>query len=300
MSLHASTRPLLGLHTLSSLRSRAWAWFILSLIISCANDVLIKSLGMGLPGIEVSFLRFFWAALLLLIAAPSQVRASFMQTHHAVHLGRSVFLCAGMAIWTTYLPYVPLSQATIINFTIPLITLVLGRVCLKETVSIRQYQATGLGLLGILLTLHGVSEHMAWPALSLLLGAVCFASCDVFNKVSGRSDALLPTLFYTALYTAILSSPLAFYAWCTPTLKDLGVTLLLGFHANVLFFCLLKAFQTLQLSQVAPLRYLELVLSIGAGFFIFGEWPTIPMLFGGCIVIVGATLALTETESDSQ
>jgi S-adenosylmethionine uptake transporter len=72
---------------------------------------------------------------------------------------------------------------------------------------------------------------------------------------------------------------------------------LLGFNANMLFYCLLKAFQTLQLSQVASLRYLELVLAIAAGFFIFQETPSVQTLIGGCIVTIGATLAMTESNA---
>jgi len=278
---------------------QAWSWFILSLVISCGNDVLVKKLGVELSGIEISFLRFFWAALLLIIAFPSQIYTSFSTTHHKIHLGRSVFLCTGMGIWTSFLPIVPLSQATIINFTIPLITMILGRAFLKEHISFRQYQATALGIIGIVMTLELSSFHIALPAMGLVFGAICFASCDVFNKVSGTDDALIPTLFYTALYTAALSAPLAYMQWSEPKRLDMIMTIILGANANILFYCLLKAFQTLQLSQVASLRYLELVLAIGAGFIFFGEIPSISTLMGSVFVILGATLAITESQSAS-
>ncbi len=280
-------------------RYQPWAWFLLSLVISCGNDIIVKMLGMGvsLPGIEVSFLRFFWAACLLLIAFPKTLLSAFYTTNHRIHVGRSFFLCVGMGIWTSFLPLVPLSHATIINFTIPLITLFLGHFLLKEQISSRQYQATALGIIGVTLTLHGIEAHMAWPAAGLFFGAICFASCDVFNKVSGRDDALIPTLFYTALYTAILSAPFAFHVWTPPHSQGLALSALLGFNANILFFCLLKAFQKLQLSQVASLRYLELVFAIAAGFFLFNEHPSVQTLIGGCIVIIGATLAITENKT---
>jgi S-adenosylmethionine uptake transporter len=135
--------------------------------------------------------------------------------------------------------------------------------------------------------------------MGLVFGAICFASCDVFNKVSGTDDALIPTLFYTALYTAALSAPLAYMQWSEPKRLDMIMTIILGANANILFYCLLKAFQTLQLSQVASLRYLELVLAIGAGFIFFGEIPSISTLMGSVFVILGATLAITESQSAS-
>ncbi len=252
---------------------------------------------MALPGVQVSFLRFFWAGSLLFLVFPRTILKAFPQTNHYVHLGRSVFLFTGMGIWNSFLPLVPLSHATIINFTIPLITLILGHSLLKENISSRQYQATGLSIFGVAVTLRGVSTSIAWPALGLLLGSICFASCDVFNKVSGRNDALIPTLFYTALYTAGLSAPFALYAWVPLHAQGLMISALLGLNANILFYSLLKAFQKLQLSQVASLRYLELVLALSAGFFLFDEIPSIPTLIGGCIVIVGSTLVIMESHA---
>ncbi|MBM4222179.1 MAG: DMT family transporter [Gammaproteobacteria bacterium] len=285
----------LVLRSISLSRStQAWLWFLGSLLISTTNDVIVKHIGLRLSGIEVSFFRFFFAAVILLVTCYKPLQAT-ARVHHRTHILRSLFLGAGMSIWTMALPHVHLVQATMINLTIPLMNLVLARSLLGESISTRQYIATFLGFAGVLLTLHGNvwahgSLHMA--ELSLLVGAWFFAYVDLLNKISGGEEAFVSTLFWTAVYTSIFCAIGTFYAFTMPSLYELSLLAALGCNANALFYCLLRALSILKLSDLAPMKYVEVLLALMGGWIFFSEQPSLHTCLGGVLIMIAAIQAV--------
>lgn len=271
-------------------------WFVLVSFVSALNDALIKLTGTRLSGIQIAFLRFFFSFLTLL---PFMLRAglrSFVTPHWKVHSIRSLFLFLALAPWCYGVIVLPLSLVTTISFSTPLFVLVLSHFFLKETIDVPRLVATLIGFGGILISAG--PSHIEWSSAALLLIAstVLFASLDVINKkMLIRNESLLSLLFFSALGTTCLSAPFALLDWQTPTLFECGMLLLLGVGANMILFCLLRAFQFCELSSLQPLRYVELLVSSAMGVVLFHEWPTVSTLLGATL-IVPATLYITRAE----
>jgi S-adenosylmethionine uptake transporter len=60
---------------------------------------------------------------------------------------------------------------------------------------------------------------------------------------------------------------------------------MLGIGANILFYCLLKAFQYMDASALAPFRYCDFLVSALFGFLFFSEKPTLSTCLGFLIII---------------
>lgn len=261
------------------------AWFILSLVIGSLNDVAMKFLGYQLPSMEVAFLRFFFSALVLLPLMITRGTQAFHTSRLSVHAMRGLLLFGGIALWCYGLTVVHMTAAVVINFTIPLFVLVLAMIFLKEKVGLARWIATMVGFSGIIVVLNPTSIDFDIAAMLLVLGSLMFAMLDVLNKKYVVKESTISMLFYSAVFTTLFGLIPAYYVWVPPTAKELLILFVLGAGANMLLYCLLKAFALIDASAVSPYRYTELFISAGFGFAFFQEIPTTSTLIGACIVV---------------
>lgn len=272
-------------------------WMIMVCAISNMNDILVKHVGGRLSGAEVAFFRFTFSTLVLLPFMLAGGVKSFKTAHPSVHFVRALLLFMAIAPWCYGVAALPLTLATTLSFTTPLFVLPLALVFLKESVGWQRWAATLVGFAGILVSLNPGDAVFNPLALLLILSTVMFASLDVINKkLLIQDEGLLPMLFFSAVGTMVLGFIPAILDWQTPTLHELFFLLLLGGGANMILFCLLKAFSSTEVSALQPFRYVELILSAIFGFALFGEIPHMHLLLGAAI-IVPATLYITYFET---
>ena len=265
-------------------------WYILSLIISNGNDIIQKGLGNNLHSIQLTFLRFVFGTLTLLpLMLLKYKEKSFYTPRPAIHIIRGALLFGGIGLWCYGLKIVDLTIATTINFTIPIFILILATFFLNENIGWARWIATVVGFLGIMIVLKPMSSGFDPSTLLLLLSAVMFAMLDVTNKKYVIKESLLAMLFYTALVTMLFGLVPSIYLWQTPTLQQYGLLMLLGIGANLILYCLLKAFKSADASAMAPFRYVELFLAALSGYYLFEEIPK-SSTWIGAIIIIPSTL----------
>jgi drug/metabolite transporter (DMT)-like permease len=69
------------------------------------------------------------------------------------HFIRGLFLALAIFLWISGLKSSQVTIATIINFTIPISILILAHIVLKETVSLKLWVVSFVGVIGILITI---------------------------------------------------------------------------------------------------------------------------------------------------
>jgi len=119
---------------------------------------------------------------------------------------------------------------------------------------------------------------------------------DVINKKYVVKESMLAMLFYTALFTVVIASVPAYFVWKALTLHQFVLLFLLGCGANLILYCLLKAFKYADASAIAPFRYVELILSAGFSIVIFKEIPSIALI-SGILIIVPCTMYFAYIEN---
>lgn len=261
------------------------SWFLLSLLVSNLNDVTAKYLGGNLHPTQVAFLRFLFGTLSLLPFMLYYRATSFKTSRPLVHVARGTLLFFGISIWIFGLNFIHITAATILTFTIPLFILILAPIFLGEKVSPRLWFATIIGFLGVLVVFNPLKADFNTLSLVMLLSSLMFASLDIINKKFVIQESMLSMLFYSAVVTTILGFYPAYLFWQQVTTHQLVLLFALGAGSNLILYFLLKAFSIINASDVAPYRYLELVLSAFFGFIIFAEIPTFETMIGACIII---------------
>lgn len=260
-------------------------WFTISLVVGALNDVAMKWLGSRLPSMEIAFLRFFFSTLVLLPVMLYYGKPAFYTSRITIHALRGLLLFGAIALWCYGLTKVHMTAAVVINFTIPLFVLVLAMIFLGEKVGPTRWIATVIGFSGVIVVLNPTDLHFNIAGGMLVLGSFMFALLDILNKKYVVQESTLSMLFYSAAFTTILGFIPAYMVWVAPTSQEFLILFVLGAGANLLLYCLLRAFALIDASAVSPFRYTELFISAGFGYLFFTEIPTLSTILGACIVI---------------
>lgn len=271
------------------------SWFLLSLVSSSANDVMSKYLGTRLHSFEVAFFRFFFSSIVLLPFVVYYGKNTLKTSRPFVHILRGLLLFFGMTSWTYGLTIAPVTTATVVSFSIPLFTLILAVFFLNENIIWQRWVVTVVGFIGLVITLKPHAEDFNPEILYFVLAAISFAMLDIINKKFVIKESMISMLFYSAIVTTVVSLPVASQYWLTPSSFELALLFVLGSSGSLILFFLLKAFSMVDATATAPYRYLELVISAIAAYFIFNEFPDKSTLHGA-IIIIPATLFIIYSE----
>ena len=203
-------------------------WFFAHQAIGVGNDVIMKYTGSTLGVAQVVFLRFAFATLTMLPVMLSSGIDSFKTDRIPLHIARSVLLAAGIALYCQGLAIAPIAVVTTLNFTIPLFTLVMARIFLKERVDATRWIGTLVGFAGVMVVVQpgGAAFNPMW--LVVLVSAAMFASLDVLNKVFVGKESFWAMIFYTAFFTTLIAAVPAWMAWVPPSAMQLGLLAVLG------------------------------------------------------------------------
>lgn len=270
-------------------------WFLGSLFVSSVNDVISKYLGSSISPYEVMFFRYLFGLITLLPFMLYYGRKTFLTSRPLVHVARGGLLFGGIALWYHALNVVMVTMATVVSFTIPLFVLIFAKIFLGENVNKARWIATIVGLAGVIIVINPVTTSFNAMSGLLVIGSMMFAGLDIINKKFVIKESMFAMLFYSNIVTLLLSIIPAYLEWSTPSLHDLCLFLILGGGANLILFCLLKAFALDDASALAPYRYTELFISAALGYLIFSEIPTIHTVIGA-MIIIPATLFVIYNE----
>lgn len=232
----------------------------------------------GLHSLEVTHFRLLISTTLLI---PWALQAH-LRGRHAVclrpHLLRGTLLFISTALWHYGLNKVPLALATIVEFSIPVITLISSYFLLRERVPFTLWLTTA----GIFSSLSATSLYyqpdtttISKELAILLLSAMLYALIDTLHKQQVRALPAYHTLFYVTL-TATCWAIWPAYTHASTEQQLLNAMWLLvasGLANSLLLYCLLKAYSHTHLSELAPIRYLQLPIAISLGYAINDPTP---------------------------
>ena len=182
------------------------------------------------------------------------------------------------------------SQAFIINYLWPIMSVVFACLLLKEKLTARKWIAFALSFLGVL-TVAG-NELLAFEAETLIgvvlcvLAAVCYGAFTALNRKWRYDDQITVMLsfFVTFILTAVINL-------CTPEAPSLGFGEWLGFAWNGVFVMAIAtvtwalALKFGSTSKISNLAYITPFLSLVWTFLILRE-PIKPLSVVGLAVIV--------------
>lgn len=268
--------------------------FFAALVAFATFDAGAKRLLEHYPAPFLNVVRYVAVATLALFLL---WRAGRPRLRDAPHKGllvlRGLMLATVGTCFMTALIWMPLSEATAIYFTSPLIMVALSPWLLGERVRAAQWAAVAVGFAGMLLIVRPGADL---PWLGTLLMAVSAVSYAVFQVLTRKLAGPVPgpvQYAYTALICLIATAlPAPFFLpdpW--PAAPDLALIVGLGLCSGLAQILLISAFQRVPAATLAPLNYFQLLLAVIFSTF-WLQRPPDSMAMAGMLLIMAAGMFL--------
>ncbi|MFZ1680186.1 MAG: DMT family transporter [Rhizobiaceae bacterium] len=263
---------------------------------------LIKLAGPLPPG-EIVFFRSFFAILPVTayVLLTGEGLAAFRSSDPAGQIWRGVIGVTSMGLGFYGLTKLPLPEAVVIGYAMPLFTVILGWALLKEKVRAYRWSAVVLGLAGVVMA--------SWPRLTVL-GApdlatreLAFGALAVIGSAAFAAGAMIQVRRLVAreatntivLWFSITSSALALltipFGWEVPTPRAFALLMVGGFFGGLGQVLMTSCYRFADVSTIAPFEYTSFLVSLLIGWLVFADAPSWQMLSGG-LVVVAAGLAI--------
>ena len=265
-----------------------------AMLIVPVMDAIAKLLSDRYPILQLVWARFFFHFLLITpLALWRHGPAAFVTETPILQVGRGLFLLAATAFFFAAIKFIPLTDAIALIFFDAVIVLVLAALFLREQVAPSRWVAAGLGLIGVLMIVRPGFETFHWASLMALAASVFFALYLLSTRLLTRRAPPLITLSYQSVGGFVLMSALMPFVWVEPVMMDLALMSAIGLTGAAGHLLLIRAFETADVSLLAPYLYTEIIMQAVLGYWLFGDIPDTWAWLGITLIItVGIFLSL--------
>jgi drug/metabolite transporter (DMT)-like permease len=250
------------------------------------NMSLAKLLNKNLSIIMIIFVRCFFGVMLFMPFVLNNGISYFKTSRLRLHVIRIILICGAM--FCTYYAYthLPISIATSISFTKPLIIVFLARIILKEKVLIKHWIAVIFGYLGILVVIRPSIISFSYGVISSIFANVFMSFAILTVKKLNETESRKTLILYNNTVILLFTGLLVLFSEFTITAKDLWLLLAMGITAIFSQYCYISALKIEKPSVLAPFEYTRLIFAIPIGYVLFNESITSWLLIGVIMIII--------------
>lgn len=256
-------------------------------------DAIVKSLGQRYPVPVLVWARYGIQALAMMLWLLPQMGSALVRTQRLwLQLARGAILPLSSLCFFSALRYLPLAEATAINYTTPVLVMILAAVFLGERMTRSRIALVIAGIAGMFIIVRPGSEVFQGAALFGFAAAMFYAVYQILTRKLASEDPRV-TLFYPAIVgTVLISAAMPWYVggvempW-----PDLALVASTGLFGTIGHFVFILAFQRAPASALTPFTYMQLVWATLIGWFAFGNFPDAWTL-AGMAVIAGSGLLI--------
>ncbi len=274
---------------------RAILLMSIAVILFAIVDTLSKYLTGAYPVTQILWTRYVFHTLLMVVAiVPRHGLALFKTSRPGIQILRGILLAAAALFFVAAIKYMPLAEATAIQFLAPLLVTLLAVVFLKEKVDTARWLAVLAGFAGVLIIIRPGSGIFTWFSIMLLGTAILFASYQVLTRRYAGLESPYSLIFYPGLLGVTLLAPTLPFAWATPhDLADLGWLALAGMLYGSGHLILILAYKQAPASRLAAFSYMQLVWVTLGGYIVFDTFPDNGSLTGIAILVTSGIYLAT-------
>ncbi|MFN4772613.1 MAG: DMT family transporter [Gemmatimonas sp.] len=214
---------------------------------------------------------------------------------------RGVLGCLGLTCFFYSLVHLPLSDATLLQYTNPIWAALLAALLLGERITRRTALCLVASVVGVVMVVRPSALGALWgsavvplPSLATavaLVGAACSAGSYVTVRRMGRAEDPRRVVFYLPLVTVPLTLPFALPGWVWPTAQEWLLLTAMSVATQLAQTFMTKALQRETAARATAVGYLQLVFAAVWGALVFDDHPS-GWSVAGAAIIVASTLLL--------
>ncbi len=262
--------------------------------------MLISTLAFACMNTTVKYLSNFSAFQIVLFRSVGSLfftfgfllknKISFAGKNKKLLILRGIVGVTSMSLFFMSTKYLPIGSAVSLRYLAPIFAAIFAVFLLKEKIKLMQWFFFAMAFAGVLV-LKGFDKEVSGYGLMLIFISALFSGLVyiILSKI-GKSEHPVVVVNYFMIISTLVGLFGALNNWVWPVGKEwflLGILGVFGYFGQVY---MTKAFQIASTTQVAPLKYIEVVFTLLFGTFIFNEVYTFWSLLGIALIIGGLIL----------
>ncbi|MDH5355751.1 MAG: DMT family transporter [Gammaproteobacteria bacterium] len=267
---------------------------VIAMTMITTNDAIIKHLTQVFEIGQIMFLRgllvcIFFVVIMRVKKQPVIVKAAF----HRWNFIRALLELGATFAFLTGLSMLPLATASTLGFSSPIFLAILAAMLLGEKVSLGLWAIILAGFTGVLIISNPFAESANWAVIFPIACAVLVALRDIAIRYVPNNIPSLHVAFTNAWVVMLGGGLMAiFQGWNHAELSWYLWFFALSFAIFCGYFFYIEGTRLGNLSFVGPFKYVSVLLAILYGYILWGETPTLSMIFGAAIIIFSGILLL--------
>jgi drug/metabolite transporter (DMT)-like permease len=193
-------------------------------------------------------------------------------------LASSLFFISGLR-------FLPIAEASATTFVSPLFVTALSVIFLAESVGLRRWLATAVGLAGVLIILRPGTSAFHPAAFFPLVSALAWACTLIMTRMMSGQERAVTTMAYSSIAGVCILSALVPLVWVAPSWHDVLFGIFIGIASTAGQWIVVLAFRYADASVLAPFSYTQLLWVSILGFLVFGEIPDVWTVTGAVFIV---------------
>jgi drug/metabolite transporter (DMT)-like permease len=275
---------------------RGIAYIVCALAVLILLDTCSKFAVQRIPVTFAAWSRYVGHMVLVFAFAYPRVRTSLWKTQSLrVQILRGLMLATMSIFYFAAVKTLPLAHATALLFLTPILITVWAKLFLGEAVSRGGWLAVLVGFIGVLIICRPSGGLDGQGVAFALCAALANSFYQTLTRRTAIDDAPETQLFYTGLVGAVALSA-SMPAWWSPLPADISTAHwvafgLLGVFGAAGHFLLIKAYQAASASTLAPWMYMQMLLALALGWWVFGDKPDWIAVVGMILIALAPRLS---------
>lgn len=277
---------------------RGYIWMFLGTVAFGSMVVIVRELSqLNYNAFEMTFWRALIGLALLVPVIARQGAVVTRTKQPGLQIARNAIHFAGVAAWFFALSHINLSQGVALQFTVPLFTILIAVLLLKEKVDTRRLIATFTGFAGVLIIVRPGFADITPYAYITIISALSYALSNVQTKMLVKTDSSDAVVFYMNLVHLPLAIAGALaIGWHVPPLADIPILIALAICATLAHYFYAQGFRQADASRLIPMDFMKLPTVSILAFLLFAEVPD-PWAWAGGAVIFFAVWYIVRREA---
>jgi drug/metabolite transporter (DMT)-like permease len=193
----------------------------------------------------------------------------------------------------------PLADATAIGFTSPMITAIFSAIFLHERTHATKWIAIFVAFGGVLMIMRPNVMELGWVALLPLAAAMSMAFMIIGNRaVAGTGSPLLMQFLVASLAVPFILGAAFIGHFSGVEALHVGIPdwtiiarcTLVAVTASFAHWLIYMATTRASAAEIAPMTYVQLLIAVGLGIILFGDWPDLTSLAGAGIIVASGLI----------
>ncbi|WP_443692294.1 DMT family transporter [Pseudomonas protegens] len=265
---------------------------VLATFLFASHDALSKYLSGFFPVIMVVWARYLIHTLLMAgIFLPQSGLRVLRSKRPLLQLQRALCLLSTSLLFTSALLFIPLAEATAVNFLAPVLVTALSVPLLGEQVTRGQWLAVICGFVGVLIIVHPGGELFTPAVLLPFCSALFFCFYQLLTRKLAEHDSPTTSNFFAGLCNTLVMTALVPFFWQTPGFLHGLLMLALGACGMSAHLFLTQAFRHAAPALLAPFGYCQIVFAGLLGWLLFGHAPSLITQVGIIVICLSGLAA---------